>query len=136
MSEPHVFVIGFGTDHVDVHRPVLERRFDRRRDAHPFEHALQELRGDLGLLVEILLAEVPRGFRSRPDDHDGVLRSDPEDPGTRLLNDVDVGLLLGQAELAEGGLDGLLNAWGASSDLRHCRCLRTLTASDSTPASD
>src|SRR5512132_230672 len=133
-QQAHVLVVGFGADDVHVHRAVLERRLHGRGDAHPFEHALEELGRDLGLFVEVVLAQVAVGLDPRADDHDRLLGADPEHAGPRLLHDLDVGLLFAETELAQGGLDGLLNAWGASSDLLHGRCLRTLVPSGWTPA--
>src|SRR6185436_13310495 len=132
-QQAHVLVVWFGADHVHIHRAVLERRLHGRGDAHPFEHALEELGRDLRLFVEVVLAQVA-GLDPRADDHDGLLGTDPEHAGPRLLDDLNVGLLFAEPELAEGCLDGLLNAWGASSDLLHGRCLRTQAASGWTPA--
>src|SRR5918996_562809 len=55
-----------------------------------------------------------------PDPHDSLLRAEAQQPLLRLLDDLDPGLLLADAELFEGGLDGLLNACGASFDFLHC----------------
>src|SRR6266542_2789113 len=133
-QQTHVLVVGFGADDVHVHRAVLERRLHGRGDAHPCQHAFEELGRDLGLLVEVILAQVAVGLDPRTDDDDGFLGADPEHTGPRLLDDLDIGLLLAEAELAKGSLDGLFNAWGASSDLLHGRRLRTQIAWGWTPA--
>src|SRR5262249_45816882 len=55
------------------------------------------------------------------DPHHRGLTPDPQEPGARLLDDLDVGLLLAYSELGQAGLDGLLNGWGAFFDFLHCR---------------
>src|ERR687892_2061978 len=114
-QEPHLVGVLARQD-VDVHDPVDEVVVDVRVEVHPVQQAEQELLGDLGLLLQVH-AEI---LVQHPDPHDSVLRAEAQQPLLRLLNDLDPGLLLTDAELFEGGLDGLLNACGASFDFLHC----------------
>src|ERR671919_309159 len=75
-----------------------------------------------GPLDQLAPAALPVVFHlvHHPDPHDSLLRAEAQQPLLRLLDDLDPGLLLTDAELFEGGLDGLLNACGASFDFLHC----------------
>src|ERR687891_422949 len=109
--------------HVDHHpAPGLQLPLDGATD-HLLERVErlavppeQEPLGDLGLLLQVH-AEI---LVQHPDPHDSLLRAEAQQPLLRLLDDLDPGLLLADAELFEGGLDGLLNACGASFDFLHC----------------
>src|ERR671922_1904175 len=101
---------------------------DVRCDAHPLEHPFEKLRRHIGLIVQILIAELAVVGTAHANRYHGVLRADPDQTVTRLLQDGDLDLLLAHAELCQGRVDGLLNAWGASLDLLH-HCLRTPASS-------
>src|SRR5439155_10795149 len=104
-------------------------------------HALQQPAEELLRHAELLLqlfggllrraAAWRGGGRTHPNDR--RLRGKPEKPRAALLDDLDVRFLFADAELRQGGLDGFLNACGASFDLRH-RFLRSLASSRGRPA--
>src|SRR5918996_5405434 len=114
-QEPHLVGVLARQD-VDVHDPVDQVVVNVRVEVHPVQQAEQELLGDLGLLLQVH-AEI---LVQHPDPHDSLLRAEAQQPLLRLLDDLDPGLLLTDAELFEGGLDGLLNACGASFDFLNC----------------
>src|SRR5207237_9233978 len=61
-----------------------------------------------------------RGGGERPHSNHGGLRLQSQESAAVLLEDLDVSLLLAHTKLGERSLDGLLNAFGAFFDFRHC----------------
>src|SRR5439155_26245303 len=125
------------TPHVHVRGAVDDGRLDVGYQAHALQQPAEELLRHAELLLELLGGLLRRAApwrgRGRSHPNDRRLRSEPEKPRAALLDDLHVRFLFADAELRQGGLDGFLNACGASFDLRH-RFLRFLAASRGRPA--
>src|SRR5205814_7807673 len=99
-----VFVLA---GYVHEHPATPLGRFGQSIEAHADQKLIDEIRRGVGLLLQGLLLEL-----GGPSSHHHQSRT-----GARVAQHFDLSLLLTDAELIEGGLDGLLNRWGALLDL-------------------
>ena len=87
---------------------VVEVRLDIGIQIHLLQELLDELRSNFGLLLDLLHGQGGRlahAWGARPH---GFLGSEPQLPALlRLLDDLDLSLLLGDTEFLQGGLEGL-----------------------------